>query len=103
MVEADPTALAESDVILESLLRDRRPPIRWIIELDEQLVLRERFFVDAFGARNVVNNEIVFNGQLVQVEFGGFDESLMVTAGTLRQRKNPELRPLRPSIRRLTV
>jgi flagellar motor protein MotB len=48
MVEADPSALALRDVILEGLLRDRRPAIGRIVELDEELVLREVFLIEGY-------------------------------------------------------
>ena len=101
VVEADPSALALGDVILEGLFRDRRPAIGRIVELDEELVLRERFVVDALGAGDVVDREVVLGGQLVQVEPGRIDELLMVAAAALRQRNHAELGRPRPRVRRL--
>src|SRR5712691_6911961 len=100
-MEADPSALALGDEILKSLFRDRRPVIRRIVELDEELVLRESLLIDAPEASDVVNREIVLGGQLVQVELGRVDELLMVAAAALRERNNAELGRPRPCIRRL--
>ena len=64
--------------------------------MDEELVLREGFVVDALGAGDVVDREIVLGGQLVQVELGRVDELLMVAAAALRQRDHAELGRPRP-------
>src|SRR6266436_1122998 len=96
MVEADPSTLALGDVILEGLFRDRRPAIGWIVQLDEELVLREKFVINALGAGHVVDRKVVLGGQLVQVELGRVDELLMVAAAALRQRNNTEFRWPRP-------
>lgn len=59
-----------------------------IVELDEKLVLSERFLINALGASDVVNREVVLGGQLVQVKLGSVDELLMAAAAALRQRNN---------------
>jgi hypothetical protein len=62
MVEADPSTLTLRDVILEGRFRGRRPAIGRIVQLDEQLVLRQRFLIDTLGARDVVYGEIILGG-----------------------------------------
>ena len=95
-MEADPSTFALGDVIDERLFRDRRPPVRRKIELDEEFVARERCVIDAFGAGDVLDGEIVLGGESVQVNFRRVDKSLMIATGVLGKREHAEFRGMRP-------
>ena len=80
MVKADPSTLAFLDVANEGGLRGWCPVVRRIVELDEELVSREKCLVDGIGVFDVVDSEVVFSRQLVQPDLRRVDKGLVNSA-----------------------
>ena len=74
MVKADPSAATLFDVLDEGGLRGRSPVVGWIVELDEELVVREKCVVDFFRVFDVVDGEVILCRQMVEPHLGSFNE-----------------------------
>lgn len=68
------------DVVDKRLFRDWRPMVWRVIVLDEESVPRQRFLLMR-SVSLVVDDEIVFGGEPVEVGPCCVDESLMIAAG----------------------
>ena len=55
--------------------------IRRVVELDEELIVREKFVVDFVGVLDVVDGEVILCRQMIQPDFGGYRR----TAGECRR------------------
>src|SRR5579859_2627658 len=98
VVKADPTAGSALDIPLEGFLCHRRPPIRRIVELNEQPILRQKRIVDRFGVRDVVDGKVILRCQLPQPHFGCCDKLIVRAVSLFSYRHNTELHRLGGSI-----
>jgi hypothetical protein len=91
MVESDPADAAVFDELLEGGLGCRRPAVRRIVQLDEELVLREEGLVDRFGVLNIVDGKVIANSLFGEPSLGGIHIGLM-NSPRLGDGDDPELR-----------
>ena len=81
MMKADPSAATFFDVLDEGGLRSRRPVVGRVVELDEELVVREELVVDLVRVLDVIDGEVILRGLLIEPDLGGFNEGQMNSAG----------------------
>jgi len=81
MVKADPADGAAFDGVLEGGDGSWLPGIGRVVELEEELVVREEGVVDLVGVFDVVNGEVVAPGFVGKPDFSGVDEGLMDASG----------------------
>lgn len=80
VVEADPADGALLDGFGEGCGSGRRPVIRRIVELDEELIVREEGLIDGLCIFDVIDGEVISFRFLREPYFGGCDVGLMLTA-----------------------
>src|ERR1051326_4441276 len=100
MVEANPSSFALSDVVFERLLRIGSPMIGRVVQLDEELVLRQSMLVEALGPGDIVDGKTVLDGPTVKVLFRDIDKRLMVPRRSFGQSYHAELGRRRRETRR---
>src|SRR5216683_8144745 len=89
-MEANPSATALFNIFHESSHSRRRPGIRRIVELDEQLVVRQECVVDFVGVLYIIDGKVAIRRQFLQPNFRRVDKRLMYPA-VFGQSNNPEL------------
>ena len=81
MVEAYPADGALLDGVVEGGDGCGLPGVGWVVELEEELVMREECGVDFVGVFDVVDGEVVALGFFSEPDLGGVDEGLVDSAG----------------------
>src|SRR6266478_1984069 len=77
MMEANPAYGALLNGLCKRCGRSGCPVVGWVIELDEETVLRKESSVDGFCVLNVVHRKVVSLRLLLQPDPGRIDEGLV--------------------------
>src|SRR5260370_19472398 len=92
VVEPDPSSPAFLDVLGECGDSLWRPTVGRIVQLYEQLVVREKCIVNFVGGLDVIDREVVFDFLLLQPDFCSIDKSPVNPSGL---RKRDDVKPRR--------
>lgn len=80
-MEADPADGAVFDGVFEGGDGSWFPGVGRVVELEEELVVREEGCVDLVGVLDVVDGEVVAPGFVGEPDFGGVDKGFVDAAG----------------------